>query len=569
MPSLLGRKKQSQALWLKVHLGYYGLAECERRVNVNRLRKDLGIHTPTSIMRLGADSKERFNKMASVDFDFADWAVNLPTNFDQLLQAIDIADEIFWEQMSAQYDRDEILKEAGDDEELRELILFNYGPYDRLNDDSPFLRVPPKDPALDFYPRNFTREDFTAYVQEHPESRAAFESPYTVIRQKNSGFEAIPYHEVYRDKVNTLSSVLKQASESEPDASFRQYLSQKASDLLTDDYYKSDRLWVGLESNPIDLVVGPYEVYEDQLMGLKAAYEAILLARDFGESIKIREIETEVRGLCGSLEPVLGKALHFEDSRVKLSVARLLYAGGEGRVATPAIAFNLPNDEQVLEEVGSRQIILINVLQAKFDLVAWPMLLKLFPNTLANHDTAFREFFNHTIFHEISHSIGPQRILKNGSLTTVNRCLKQHYSVLEEAKADTLATCFKLTIMEPANMHTFMENYVAGLIRAIRFGLGSAHGGSNAIQLNFMLRENAIRVENDRIVIHENARKAVFKLTANILDIQERGDFGGAKTFVESFCTVTNDVRTVIDSVISIPTDIRIRYNSLSPVRAA
>jgi hypothetical protein len=523
-------------------------------------------------MNFGGHSREEFNKVASVNFDIAESPQTLPPNFDQLIRAVDLTDEIFWEQMSGQYDREEILKQAGDDDELKQLIHFNYGPYDRLNDDRPFLRVEPKDPALGFYPQNFTREDFMAYVQAHPESRAAFESPYTVIRQKNSGFEAIPYHEIYPDNVKMLSRVLKQAAESEPNPQFRQYLLQRASDLLTDDYYKSDKLWVGLETNPIDLVIGPYEVYEDQLMGLKAAYEALLLARDFGESMEIRQIEHDIRGLCRSLEPVLGKTLNFEDSRVQLSVARLLYAGGEGRVATPAIAFNLPNDERVIEEVGSRQIILMNVLQAKFDLVVWPVLLKLFPDTLASQTVAFREFFNHTVFHEISHSVGPQRILKDGSMSTVNRCLKQFYSALEEAKADTLAACFKMSMTDSVNSHILIENYVSGMIRAIRFGLGSAHGGSNAIQLNFLLRENAVAIENDRIIIHKASlfREALHKLTANILDIQAKGDLSEARKFVRTYCVVTRDIEKVLDSVSDIPTDIRIRYtNSLSPVRTS
>jgi hypothetical protein len=214
----------------------------------------------------------------------------------------------------------------------------------------------------------------------------------------------------------------------------------------------------------------------------------------------------------------------------------------------------------------------MNVLQAKFDLVVWPVLLKLFPDTLASQTVAFREFFNHTVFHEISHSVGPQRILKDGSMSTVNRCLKQFYSALEEAKADTLAACFKMSMTDSVNSHILIENYVSGMIRAIRFGLGSAHGGSNAIQLNFLLRENAVAIENDRIIIHEASlsREALHKLTANILDIQEKGDLSEARKFVRTYCVVTRDIEKVLDSVSDIPTDIRIRYtNSLSPVRTS
>lgn len=514
------------------------------------------------------DFRERFRRFTSVVFDAAEWPISLPQNFADLVSAVDIADEIFWQQMSAQYDRSTILQYAADDEELRDFILFNYGPYDRLDNDNPFIPVDSKFPGVTFYPQNFTRQDFICYVQSHPESRSAFESPYTVIQRTNSDFKAIPYHEIYQDEVRSLSGVLKKASKLEPNIQFRKYLSQRARDILTDNYYESDKLWVGLTDNPVDLVIGPYEVYEDQLMGLKAAYEAVLLAHDVEGSKEIRHYQNEIRSLSRSLEPELGNALDFEDSRVQLSVARLMYAGGEGRAATPAIAFTLPNDERVIEEVGSRQIILKNVLEAKFKFVAWPMLVTLFPDTRASEDATFLFFFNHTLFHEISHSIGPQRIIQNGSLTTVNRSLREHYSVLEEAKADALATCFLFFTQKDTPESTFTEIYVSGLIRAIRFGLSSAHGVSNALQLNFLLRERTISFEDGRIRIQNNKptlRHTIFKLAAKIIDIQQQGDFEGAKEFVQTYHTLTVETLNFLDSVRHVPTDIRIRYtNSLS-----
>ena len=463
--------------------------------------------------------RERFRRLALVEFDANEL---LPADVDQrhidhFLKAADLADEIFWRQVSPEFDRASLLAKAGNDDELKEILLFNYGPYDRLDGDVPVFQIGPKFAGLGFYPKDLTRERLGEYLRSHPESKAPFESPYTVIRRKNSHLSAIPYHEAYDDKVNQLSHILDAASKSEPHRQFSQYLSQRAKDLLSDEYYESDRLWVGLDDNPLDLVIGPYEVYQDELMGLKAAYEAAVLWRDSHASNAILHFKSEIADLATALRHELGTPLRIESTGVKLSVANLIYAGGEARSSTPAIAFNLPNDERVIEEVGSRQVILKNVLEAKFYSVAWPMLVNLLQDPHADKESAFEAFFHHTLFHEISHSVGPHRITKDGEATTVNRSLREYHTVLEEAKADTLAACFLLAKHDGVSAAVLLETYVAGFLRPIRFGLTSAHGGANCIQFNFLLQEKAISIDpkTGKIGIDpERLRASVFKLAA-------------------------------------------------------
>jgi hypothetical protein len=513
------------------------------------------------------DFRERFRRLALVEFDVKEL---LPADVDQrhidhFLKAADLADEIFWRQVSPEFDRVSLLEKAGRDEELKEILLFNYGPYDQLNGGVPLLPVGQKFAGLGFYPKGLTQEKLSKYLQSHPERRAVFESPYTVIKRTNSHLSAIPYHEAYDDRVNQLSHILDSASKTEPHPQFRRYLSQRANDLLTDEYYESDRLWVGLDDNPLDLVVGPYEVYQDQLMGLKASYEAAVLWRDFEASNAILHFKGEIAGLATSLMRELGTPLRIESTGVKLSVANLIYAGGDARSATPAIAFNLPNDERVIEEVGSRQVILKNVLEAKFYSVAWPMQVNLLQDPNADRDAAFQAFFHHTLFHEISHSVGPHRITKNGEATTVNRCLREYYSMLEEAKADTLAVCFQLATHDDGTASVLLETYVAGFLRPIRFGLTSAHGGANCIQFNFLLRQGAISIDpkTGKIGIdRERFRESVFKLAAAIVGIQERGDFEAAKHFVATYRTMNDEIERLIRKVKDVPIDIRIRYKN-------
>src|SRR5712692_2614701 len=271
-------------------------------------------------------SRQRFRELAPVEFDPAEFLPPEadPEEIDDLLQAAGVVDKIFWQQASPQAHVSKLLAVAGDDEELKQMVLFHYGPYDRLNNNSPFLPVGPKPPGAGFYPPDITRDEFTTNLQNHPDCRPSLESPYTVVQRRDaSQLAAVPYHEVYREQVASLSQLLANASEHEGHTAFREFLAQRAQDLIRDDYYLSDSLWVRLTDNPLDLVIGPLEVYEDQLMGLKASYEAILLARDFAESSKVHHFRQELPSLCRALEPGTGKRLQVEESRVALSVANL------------------------------------------------------------------------------------------------------------------------------------------------------------------------------------------------------------------------------------------------------
>jgi hypothetical protein len=511
-------------------------------------------------------ARSRFRKLAVFEVDPKNSAV-AHLNWEKnryLLAAADVIDELFWRQSSPETTFQALLEQMGDDEELKEMLTFNRGPYDRFNDNKPFLDIEPESPGKGFYPSDLSREEFAKYTSKHGEVKAAFESPYTLIRRAESRLDAVFYHDAYRDLVERLSALLRQASSFERHPGFKQFLAQRASDVLVDDYYESEILWVKLEDNPIDLVIGPYEVYEDGLMGLKAAYEAMIIERDFEETAKLVPIQRRLVALGKQVGIEMGRPLAVSDDRIKLSVANLIYAGGEARKVVPAIAFSLPNDERVVEEVGSRQVILKNVIRAKFNLVAEEMSNRVLKKPLSKKE-AFPHFFAHTVFHEISHSLGPQRILVKGEQTTVNRCLKQYHSLLEEAKADTLGACLALHAEKGFDEGAFLRGYIGRFVRSIRFGLDQAHGGANAIQFNYLLREGAFRVdlESGKISVNEfRVRDAVFKLASNIIDIQERGDFGGAKNIVNGFCVISPEIQAVAARVKDLPIDIRIRYSN-------
>ena len=506
-------------------------------------------------------SRDKFRRLAILEIDPYK-ILGFDEKIHYLIGAAKIADAIFWRQTLPEMDPASLLQQASNDDELKEMLLFNYGPYDGLNGDAPLLPVPIKSPGGGFYPSDLTPTEFLDYVQSHKDAKAALQSPYTIVRRTNGDLRAIPFHEAYADLVDNLAILLNKAAALENHRAFRQFLIQRERDVRTDDFYASDALWVNLIDNPVDLVIGPYEVYQDDLIGLKAAYEALLLKRDFQETAKVQHFQHELADMCASLQPEIGRPLPVGGQHVKMSVADLAYAAGDAHKAIPAIAFNLPNDERVIEELGARQVILRNVLEAKFQLVGWKILKRVLQNPPQDKDSAFNRFFTFTLFHEIAHSVGPHRIIKDGEHTTVNRCLRQHYTVLEEAKADTLGACLTVTALE-SDAAMFLQTYVGSLLRPIRFGVGDAHGGSNIIQFNYLLYHRAINVNAaaGKLTIDPGAvRATLYKLVADILKIQEGGDFTAADHMISTFRGIGTDLRALIQSTEDLPIDIRIRF---------
>jgi hypothetical protein len=512
-------------------------------------------------------SRDKFRRLAVLEIDPDTILGNGKDseNIEYLLGAVRAADEIFWRQVVPGFDLQALLEQAKGDNELKEMLLFNYGPYDRLNDDAPLLPVPRKFPGVGFYPADLTQAEFVDYLRREKASKDNLESPYTVIRRTNAHLIGIPFHEAYKDFVTRLSHLLTKAAALEPHAAFREFLAQRAKDLLTDDFHASDILWVNLTDNPIDLVVGPYEVYQDGLLGVKASYEALLLKRNSEDSAKVQHFQQELPKMCASLERQVGCPLAVDGQRVRISVADLVYAGGDAHAGIPAIAFTLPNDERTIEEVGTRQIILRNVLEAKFQFVGWEILNRVLQEPPAEKRSAFQSFFTFTLLHEIAHSIGHHLIIKEGEATTVNRSLKQHYSALEEAKADILAACLALNTVEAFDVQTFLQTYVGGLLRPIRFGFADAHGVSNTIQFNYLLRAGAIVVSaaTGRISVEETRiAKALCKLAAEILDIQKSGNFDAAQSLIDNYRVIGPELESLLQRIEDLPVDIRIRFRN-------
>ena len=462
------------------------------------------------------------------------------------------------------------LEKAGSkDSALLDYFNINFGPYDRLDHDKPFIDgVPPKPEGANFYPEKMTKKDFEKWVKNHPNQRKAFESEFTVIRDNGSGgLRAVPYSEEYKDSLEIAAKHMNRAASHAKNRSLKKYLKSRAEAFETNDYFQSDVDWVRLKGHAIEVVIGPYEVYEDNLFGYKAAFEAFITHVDPVESKRLAKVVSYLDDLEKHL-PIenrykgVGRSL-----KSPIVVANLIYSAGDTKAGVQTLAFNLPNDERVRSQEGSKKVMLKNVLEAKFRKILVPIAKKVMSETdLAN--ISEKAFFSHVLLHEISHGIGPGKIVKDGKKTSVNKELKDLYSVIEECKADTLGAYNNAYLIEKGlypkdYAKVLWPTYLAGMFRSIRFGINEAHGGGNAIQLNYLLdkggfiydkKSGLFSVDTDRI------DGAVSELAHELLMIEAKGNYAAAKRFVKKYRKMNAAMKRSIKNIGDVPVDIKPVY---------
>lgn len=518
--------------------------------------------------------RSQFRKYAPVRIEADSWLISKQDAavIAELIDAADLIDEIFLRQVwtdNPKLRAELVRNDKGENNILLQYFDLNAGPFDRLDEHRSFLDIGlSKQPlTAGFYPPDISKNEWNSWIEKHPRSRENFESPYTLIERKGKTLTAVPYSKKYGQWLKPAAAHLRKAARLVRNRSLKKYLLSRAKAFETNDYYESDVNWVNLKDHAVEVVIGPYEVYEDRFMGYKASFEAYIAMVDRKESKKLSRLKSMMEEFESHL-PIEDKYKNTKRGMLSpIVVAQLVYSSGDARAGVQTLAFNLPNDERVREAVGSKKVMLKNVSEAKFNEILKPIAkLALMPRDAKA--ISFDAFFNHTLLHEISHGIGPGTIEVKGRETTVNKALKDLYSVVEEAKADTLALYNNIYLMDkgfyPAQAeHGFFATYLAGLIRSMRFGISEAHGGGNAIQFNYLFKKGALNYDskNKRFSVDsKKMRKAIESLAHELLMIEAEGSYFNAKKFVKDYRKVPKQLEKILADLQAVPVDIRPSY---------
>ncbi len=473
-----------------------------------------------------------------------------------LIEAAHEMDSMFW--MEA-YGRPDSLMRAIDDSALRRFAEINYGPWDRLNGNEPFIEgVGPKPPGANFYPPDMTEEEFEQAAADDEQLR----SLYTMVRRDADGaLRAIPYHEFFPDHVRRASDLVREAAALAQDPGLKRYLELRADALLTDEYQESDFAWMDMKNNDIEVIIGPIETYEDRLFGYKAAHEAFVLIKDREWSERLGRYAKLLPGLQRGLPVADRYKQESPGTESDLGAYDAVYYAGDANAGAKTIAINLPNDEQVQLEKGTRRLQLKNAMRAKFDEILIPITEVLINADQRSHVT-FDAFFGNTMFHEVAHGLGIKNTITDRG--TVREALRDHYSALEEGKADVLGLYMVTELNAQGELDVdLMDNYVtflAGIFRSVRFGAASAHGQANMVRFNYFAERGAFErtAEGTYRVNFEAMQDAMRALSEDILVLQGEGDYAAVDSFVTQYGQMDPDLRSDLNRIneAGIPVDI-------------
>lgn len=500
---------------------------------------------------------ERLNQYTefTLEADVSSLSDNHKEIIKLLIEAGDAMDDAFW--MQAYGDKDKLL--ANLDEKQQEFAQINYGPWDRLNGNEPFVEnVDAKPEGANFYPMDMTKEEFEDWDSEDKDDL------YTMVRRtQNDELVTVPYHEFFEEQHTIASNKLKEAAELAEDEGLKEYLNLRAEALLNDEYRESDMAWLDMKDNTIEVVIGPIETYEDQLYGYKAAHETFVLMKDQEWSNRLSKYADVLPDLQEGL-PVDEEYKQEEPGRDSdLNAYDAVYYAGDANAGSKTIAINLPNDEEVQLEKGTRRLQLKNAMRAKYDEILQPISDVLIAEDQREYLT-FDAFFGNTMFHEVAHGLGIKNTINDSG--TVREALKEHASALEEGKADVLGLYMVSELRKEGMVDegAIEDNYVtfmASIFRSIRFGSSSAHGKANLIRFNYFKEKGAFTYDEDTqtySVDFDKMAEATDSLSNKILTLQGDGDYEGVAEFVDEYGTIGDQLQQSLDrlSEQSIPVDV-------------
>ena len=510
-----------------------------------------------------AELARRVAQFAPATYDYNDAAL-APWEkqvLARLVQATDVINEIYWLQEHPDLPawRKQLAQQDGPGQQAA-LQYFDImaGPWDRLNNDQPFLNVGPRPPGAGFYPLDMSKQELESYIASHPGDKDALTGYFTVVRRDpgNPGhLVAAPYSVAYAPQLQRAATLLREAADLSQNATLSDFLRKRADAFLSNDYYASDVAWMDIAGSHIEPTIGPYEVYDDELFGYKAAFESFISVADPAASAELDNLKSHMRELETKLpidEKYKNPNRSFESP---IRVVDVAYTGGEARNGIQTIAYNLPNDERVVAQKGSKKVMLRNVMRAKFDKILIPIANELMDPALTAQ-IEFKPWFTNVLMHELAHGLGPQG---------VNKTLKDRYSALEECKADVTGL-YNMGVLAQDGLYSadFVRKayigHIADLFRGTRFGTGDAHGTANLIQLNWYAEKGAIHRDaaSGKFVADLDAIVRLDRDLANeILTIEATGDYDRAGRLLAAYgTTVRPEMQAALASLKDVPVDV-------------
>jgi hypothetical protein len=505
-----------------------------------------------------AEKPSRFDIYSEVRLstDLSHLSENQKEMVGLLIDAGEITNEIFWLQVWG--DKEELLNGI-EDPKARRFAFYNYGPWDRLAADQPFIEsAGPRPHGARFYPQDMSKEEFEAWQQEGKDGQ------YTIVqRDANGGLTLVPYSKAFEAQINQIAGLLIKASALAEDEEFSNYLKLRAQALKSDDYQASDMAWMDMKNNPVEVVIGPIENYQDALYGYRSAFETFVLIKDQEWSERLARFVKYMPELQRGLPVADEYKAEMPGSDADLNAYDLAYCAGDCNSGAKTIAINLPNDEEVQLAKGTRRLQIKNSMLAKFNQILMPISNELIADDQRKHIT-FDAFFANTMFHEVAHGLGIKTTLDGSG--TVRQALKEHASALEEGKADILGLYMVQRLREKGEISEgeLMDNYVtflAGIFRSVRFGASSAHGRANMIRFNYFSDAGAFSRDPANGTYRVNVKefeRAVKDLSNDILVLQGNGDYDEVAAFVAEKGNVGSQLQADLNRLdaISIPVDI-------------
>jgi hypothetical protein len=515
------------------------------------------------------DAKIRRFAPTDITADVSHFSENDRKALDKLIEAARLLDPIYLRQVWS--GNEALLKKLEADttpegKERLHYFMLNKGPWSRPDKNEPFIDgvLHEKPPQAGFYPDDITKAEFNAWLSglsEQDKQRAT--GFFTVIRRGPDGkLKIVPYHEEYREFLEPAAKLLKEAAELTGNATLKNFLIKRAEAFLTDDYYASDVAWMDLDA-PIEVTIGPYETYEDELFGYKASFEAFITVRDEAESNKL----TRYSGYLQELEDHLPIDAKYRNPKLgaasPIRVVDNVFCSGDGNRGVQTAAYNLPNDEKVVKEKGSKRIMLKNVQEAKSSKVLVPI-SKVLIDPAQRSQISFEAFFSQILAHELMHGLGPHNIKVAGRDTAVRKELKELYSAIEEAKADITSLWALQYLIDKGVVDRAMERdlyttYLTSSFRSVRFGITEAHGKGQAMQFNYLADEGAIKIDEASGTFSIDSAKikdAVRKLTTEILTLQAEGSYDKAKALLDKYGVIRPVMQKALDKLADVPIDI-------------